>query len=146
MNLIHNKHGPDCDVGFLMSGRPRDGTERKPRDGTERRPRDGTERRPRDGTERRPRDGTERRSRDGTERRPRDGTERRPRDGTERRPRDETMLRTGSLVIRYYYRITKQPQDVRIHGRPCSKRRKPWCGKPALWTGVGEVCPIDNEE
>ena len=130
MNRINNKLGPDFDVGFLMSRRPRDGTERKPRDGTEGKPRDGTERRPRDGTERRPRD----------------GTERRPRDGTERRPRDETMLRTGSLVIRYYYRITKQPQDVRIHGRPCSKRRKPWWGKPALWTGMGEVCPVENEE
>jgi hypothetical protein len=148
MNRIHNKQGPEFDVGALLTARPRDGTERRPRDGTERRPRDGTERRPRDGTERRPRDGTERRPRDGTdrrpcdgterrprdgtERRPRDGTERRPRDGTERRPRDEVMLWMDSKVIRYYYRITGRPQNVRIHGRPCSKRRKPECGKPAL--------------
>jgi len=162
MNRIHNKHGTDCDVGFLISGRPRDGTEgsprdgtesrprdgtgSRPRDGTERRPRDGTESRPRDGTERRPRDGTERRPRDGTERRPRDGTERRPRDGTERRPRDETMPRKGSLDIRYYYRLTKKPQEVQIHGKPPSKRQITGWSRLASGTGMGEVCPEVNEK
>jgi hypothetical protein len=121
MNEIHNKHGPDCDVGFLTSGRPRDGTERKPRDRTERRPRDGIERRPRDGTERRPRD----------------GIERRPRDGTERKPRDKILLRKGTLVIRYFYRLTGPPQDVRTHYRPSSKWRIPRWKEPALGTGKG---------
>ena len=113
MNRIHNKHGTDCDVGFLISGRPRDGTEGKPRDGTESRPRDGT------------------------------GS--RPRDGTERRPRDETMPRKGSLDIRYYYRLTKTPQEVRIHGKPHSKWRITGWSRLALGTGKGEVCPEVNE-
>jgi hypothetical protein len=42
MNRIHNKHGPDFDVGFPMTGRSRDRTERKPCDGTEGIPRDET--------------------------------------------------------------------------------------------------------
>jgi hypothetical protein len=114
MNLIHNKHGPDFDVGFPMTIRPRDGPETRPRDGPETRPRDGPETR--------------------------------PRDGPERKPRDKPILWKDSLVIRYFYRHTDQPQDVRIHGRPSSKWRKPWWGKPALWTGMGEVCPEENEK
>jgi len=39
---MHNKHGPGINLGFPITIRPRDGTERKPRDGTERKPRDGT--------------------------------------------------------------------------------------------------------
>jgi hypothetical protein len=105
MNQVHNKHGPNCDVGFLMSGRPRDGTVGKPRD----------------------------------------GTVGKPRDGTARRPRDETMLRKDSLVIRYHTRLTKQPQDVRIHGRPPSKWRITGWSRPASGTGKGEVCPEVNE-
>ena len=121
MDRIQNKHGPDFDVEFPMTGQPRDGTERNPRDGTEGNPRDGTERRPRD------------------------GTERRPRDGTERRPRDKTILWKGSLVSRYYYRKTEQPQDVQTYSRPSSKWRTIGWGIPALWTGQGEVCPYVNE-
>jgi hypothetical protein len=112
MNQIHNKHGPDYDVGFLMSGRQRDGTVGNPRDGTVGNPRDGTV-----------------------------GN---PRDGTQRRPRDETMLRKDSLVISYYTLLTKQPQDVRIHGRPPSKWRKTGWSRPASGTGKGEVCPEVN--
>jgi hypothetical protein len=138
MNLIHNKHGPDFDVGFPSTRRSRDGPDRRTRDGPDRRPRDGPETRPRDGPERRPRDGPERK--------PRDGPERKPHDGTERRPRDKPILWKDSLVIRYFYRHTDQPQDVRIHGRPSSKWRKPWWGKPALWTGMGEACPEENEK
>ena len=48
MDRIQNKHGPDFDVEFPMTGQPRDGTERNPRDGTEGNPRDGTKRKPRD--------------------------------------------------------------------------------------------------
>ncbi len=128
MKRIQNKHGPDFDVGFLLTRRPRDGTERKPRDGTEGMPRDGTERKPRDGTEGMPRDGTERK--------PRDGTEGMPRDGTERKPRDKTILPKDSLVVRYFYRLTEQPQDVRIQGRPSSRWRIPWWGKPACFRPV----------
>jgi hypothetical protein len=42
MQWIYNKEGPDFDVGFPMTGRPRDGTVGRPRDGTERKPRDKT--------------------------------------------------------------------------------------------------------
>jgi len=121
MNGIHNKDGPDFDVGVPTMKWPRDGTERKPRDGTERRPRDGTERKPRD------------------------RTERRSRDGTGRKPRDETMSRNGSLESGYYYQLTRKPQDVRIHGNPPSKWRKTRWNRPALMTGMQEVCPVENE-
>ena len=129
MNLIHNKHGPDFDVGFPATRRSRDGPERKPRDGIEGMPRDGPERRPRDGPERRPRDGPDRR--------PRDGPETRPRDGPERKPRDKPILWKDSLVIRYFYRHTDQPQDVRIHGRPSSKWRTFWWSKIGLTDRYG---------
>jgi len=145
MQWIYNKEGPDFDVGFPMTGRPRDGTVGKPRDGTVGNPRDGTERRPRDetvgnprdGTERRPRDETVANPRDGTERKPRDGTVEKQRDGTERRPRDKTILWKGSLVISYYYRITGSPQDVRTHGRPSSNWRTQLWSKLALGNGKG---------
>ena len=97
MNRIHNKHGPDCDVGFLISGRSCDGTERKPLD------------------------------------------------GTEGKPRDDTMPRKGSLGIRYYYRLTKKPQEVRIHGKPPSKWQIKGWSRLASGTGMGEVCPVANE-
>ncbi|MCX6266828.1 MAG: hypothetical protein NTW16_05650 [Bacteroidetes bacterium] len=66
MNNMFNKHGPDFDVGFPATIRPRDGTGRRLRDGTAGIPRDGTERKPRDGTERMARDGTIRKPRDKT--------------------------------------------------------------------------------
>jgi hypothetical protein len=106
MKRIHNKDGPDIDIGVPTMPLPRDGTERRPRD----------------------------------------GTERRPRDGTERRPRDETMPQKDSLETRYYYQLTRKPQDVRIHGRPPSKWRKTRWSIPASGTGKGEVCPVVNEK
>jgi hypothetical protein len=144
MQWIYNKEGPDFDVGFSMTGRPRDGTVGKPRDGTERKPRDETVRNPRDGTIEKPRDGTERKPRDGTIEKPRDGTERKPRDGTEGKPRDKTILWKGSLVIRYYFRITDQPQDDRTREKLSFNWRTHMRSKPALGTGKGEVCPEVN--
>ena len=145
MNLIHNKHGTDFDVGSPATRRPRDGIEGMPRDGPERRPCDGPERRPRDGPERRPRDGPERRPRDGPERRPRDGPERRsrdgplrrPRDGPLRRPRDKPILWKDSLVIRYFYRSTDRIQDARIHCRSSSKWQTLWWKKIGLTDQYG---------
>lgn len=157
MNQKHINHGPDCDVGILMSRRPRDGTEgnprdgtdgmprdgtgRRPRDGTERKPRDGTERRPRDGTERRPRDGTERRPRDGTERMKRDGTSRRPRDGTDRKPRDKTILWEGNLGIRDKDRRTEYPPGAQTQNQPTTKRRNLWGGYVGLMDRHGRGMP-----
>jgi hypothetical protein len=54
------------------------------------------------------------------------------------------MLRIGSLETGYYSLITKQPQIVGTHSNPSSKWRKPGRGIPALWTGLGEVCPEEN--
>ena len=58
MNQTNINHGPDYDVGILISRRPRDGTDGNARDGTDGNARDGTLRRPRDGTNRKPRDKT----------------------------------------------------------------------------------------
>ena len=134
MNRIHNKHGPDFDVGLPATGRPRDGTERKPRDGTEGMPRDGTIRKPRDKTLGMPRDGTLRK--------PRDKTLEMARDGTFRKPRDKTILWKGSFVNR----LNGLSQDVRIHCRPSSKWRTPVWRKPAFGTGNGRTMPVRNYE
>jgi len=91
---------------------------------------------------RRPRDGTGRRPRDGTDGNPHDGTGRRPRDGTDRKARDNTTLRMGTLVNRFFYRLTGSPQDVHIHSSPCLKWRESVWGKPAFGTGNGRGMPI----
>ena len=75
------------------------------------------------------------RPRDGTERRARDGTERRPRDGTERKPRDEMMPRKDISLNGYKYLITRQPIDVKIHGKPFSRWRFNDRKRPALRSG-----------
>ena len=101
MNKIHNKEGPDHDVGCYILRLSRDGTNIMAKDKNERMPRDGTARMPRDRTARMPRDGTARMPRDGTARMPRDGTARMPRGGTVRMPRDETarMPRDGTVRL-----------------------------------------------
>lgn len=168
MNKLHNKHGPDPDIGYEVSRRSRDGTGRMPRDGIDSKPsdwtigrsRDGTAMRPpdgtigrsRDGTAMRPRDGTIRRSRDGTAMRPRDGTAkmprdgivRMPRDGIFRMPRDSTIKPMGSFVINHFYLIAQLPRDAQIRGKTHSRWRKTIRKNRAFGPVMGEVRPDEN--
>ena len=168
MNNLHNKEGPDHDVGSHDYRLTRDGTkmitrdgtkrmardetERMARDGTERMARDGTERMARDGTERLARDGTEKMTRDGTERLARDGTEKMTRDGTERMARDGTRGRPTWISFHYLkckriqlkYPIYKPPGKGLFNREKYFRRRNEIGGKPPFGSGEAELCPDVN--
>ena len=107
MNKLHNKEGPDHDVGYHVFRLSRDGTIKIACGGTHRMTRDGTKRMTRDGTERMTRDGTKRMARDGTLKIPgecpellvRDKPGNIPGDGIERQAMDkiEELTRDGTL-------------------------------------------------
>lgn len=152
MNKLHNKHGPDPEIGYEVSRRSRDGTGKMPRDGIDSKPsdwtigrsRDGTAMRPRDGTIGRSRDGTAMRPRDGTAKMPRDGIVRMPRDGIFRMPRDSTIKPMGSVVINHFYLIAQLPRDAQIRGKTHSRWRKSIRKNRAFGPVMGEVRPDEN--
>lgn len=136
MNKLHNKHGPDPDIGYEVSRRSRDGTGRMPRDGIDGKPSDWTIGRSRDGTARRPRDGTAKI--------PSDGIVRMPRDGIFRMPRDSTIKPMGSIVINHFYLISQLPRDAQIRGKTRSKWRKTIQKNRVFGPVMGEVRPDDK--
>ena len=74
---------------------------------------------------RQPRDGIIRQPRDGIGRQPRDGIERQPRDGIGKTPRDKPLM---------------LPRDGIARSSFSKRRSSPW-SEPAVWTGMGVLCP-----
>ena len=162
MHRLHNKHGPDPDVGSAVcmyardgTGRmlrektyrvPRDETSRMPRDGTGRKPRDETYGKPRDGTGYSPRDGTYGMPRDGTSYKPRDATIRMPRDGIVRMPRDAASSPAVNRLTGNFYLLLPLPRDTRIRGRTHFRRRKIIPENRPLQPVLAELCDEGNKK